>query len=219
MKHRLAIEEIEPEHWIAWALDWPGCFSAAHTADEALARAPECLANYAAWLVSKDPSLAKPADTEVELVERFEAFTAKDDPDHIVNAFFEDDRRPLNEANVAHALRLLTWTREDFLAAVNVAQAAVKDVDSIARHVASAEDWYLDRLDLALPLDQLPQAPIERLTRVRQQLRAQLPHLIGSTRIVMRSDEIWSARKLVRRALWHERDHTAYIAKLGVEAG
>ncbi|MDW8214000.1 MAG: hypothetical protein RMJ55_10615 [Roseiflexaceae bacterium] len=26
--------------------------------------------------------------------------------------------------------------------------------------------------------------------------------------------EVWSARKVVRRALWHERDHTQHIARL-----
>lgn len=219
MKQRVGLEEIEPGHWIAWVLDWPGCFSSAGTPEEALARAPERIAAYANWLRAKDPSLTRPDRTEVELVERFEAFTAKDDPDYIVNAFFEDDRRTLSAADVAHALRLLAWTREDFLQAVQSAQATSKDVDSIIRHVANAENWYLDRLDLALPNDQLPEEPIERLKRVREQLRARLPELIGSTRTVTLSDETWSARKLVRRALWHECDHTAQIAQLIAEAG
>lgn len=222
MKHRIALEEIEPGHWIAWALDWPGCFSSAGTAEEALARAPERIAAYANWLRAKDPSLPWPDGAAIELVERFEAFTAKDDPDYIVNAFFEDDRRALSAADVAHALRLLTWTREDLLQAAQSARTAGMaglDVDSIIRHVANAENWYLDRLDLALPNDQLPEEPIERLKRVRERLRARLPELIGSTRAVTLSDESWSAHKLVRRALWHERDHTAQIAQRIAGAG
>jgi hypothetical protein len=32
--------------------------------------------------------------------------------------------------------------------------------------------------------------------------------------VVTLSGETWSARKVMRRTLWHERDHTAHILKL-----
>jgi hypothetical protein len=49
---------------------------------------------------------------------------------------------------------------------------------------------------------------------VRQHTRAQLPGLVGDTRIAVRADEEWSARKVLRRTLWHEQDHTGHIARL-----
>ncbi len=27
MRHRIAVEEMEPNHWIAWVLELPGCYS------------------------------------------------------------------------------------------------------------------------------------------------------------------------------------------------
>jgi hypothetical protein len=47
---------------------------------------------------------------------------------------------------------------------------------------------------------------------VREQFAEVLPKLVGDERIVTRVSEPWSARKILRRALWHERDHTQQIA-------
>ncbi|MEK7327889.1 MAG: hypothetical protein AAB217_21800 [Chloroflexota bacterium] len=53
-----------------------------------------------------------------------------------------------------------------------------------------------------------------KLEQVRAHSRACLPKLISDTQIVTLVDEAWSARKVLRRTLWHERDHTRQIAKL-----
>jgi predicted RNase H-like HicB family nuclease len=88
MLYRLAVEDIEPNHWVAWVLDLPGCFSSAQTEAEAVAQAPERILTYYAWLSSHDPSLpvvkGLPA---VTVVDRFRAYTSPADPDYLVNAF------------------------------------------------------------------------------------------------------------------------------------
>ena len=38
--------------------------------------------------------------------------------------------------------------------------------------------------------------------------------LIGEDRVTRNCDELWSARKIMRRTLWHERDHFQQIIKL-----
>lgn len=35
MRIRLAVEDIEPNHWVAWALDLPACYSSTATASAA----------------------------------------------------------------------------------------------------------------------------------------------------------------------------------------
>lgn len=54
---RLALEDIEPDHWIAWAVDLPGCFSAAANAHQAVVKAPRKVAEHFLWLSQHDCSL------------------------------------------------------------------------------------------------------------------------------------------------------------------
>jgi len=41
-----------------------------------------------------------------------------------------------------------------------------------------------------------------------------LTALSGQTGVVALAGEVWSARKVLRRSLWHERDHTQHILQL-----
>ncbi|HEX5691522.1 MAG TPA: hypothetical protein VFX76_16025 [Roseiflexaceae bacterium] len=212
MRYRLATEEIEPEHWLAWALDLPGCFSAAPTQAEATKRAPDAIARYYTWLAENDASLVAPEGAiKTGVVETFAAFPSANDPKYRVNAFFDDDRRPLSYWDTIVALRLLVFSRAAFLQALgrlgDWQTEASGSIVEIVRHVAGAENWYLWRLGLGVPREHLPTQPLDRLEAVRGNAQRQLWTLIGDTRIVEYSGERWSARKLVRRMLWHERDH------------
>jgi hypothetical protein len=225
MRYRLAIEEIEPSHWIAWVLDLPGCYSAASMQLVALEEAPSRIARYYTWLAECDPALSVPSSPiEIEVAERFAAFPSTRDPEYRVNALFEDDRRPLGYWDIVIAQRLLDLSHGAFLRAIGGLSAEQLQLaqpgeagDSIARivvHVANAENWYLRRMGLGLPRTSLPAQPVQLLEAVRQHTRQQLWTLIGDTRIVEHYDEHWSARKLVRRTLWHESDHRQQIERL-----
>ena len=225
MRYRLSTEEMEPNHWVAWVLDLPACFSSAQTQFDAVARAPERILAYYSWLSSHDSSLPVITESiEVEIVETFHSFASAQDPEYLVNAFFEDDRRPLHYWDVELALRLLQWTRQDLLEIIPSATQeqlsmpmigkARGSIAGIIKHIAGAENWYLDQLDLGLDRAQLPDDPLDMLKGVRANTRAQLVKLIGNERITQNCDESWSARKVIRRTLWHERDHTQHIAYL-----
>ena len=41
-----------------------------------------------------------------------------------------------------------------------------------------------------------------------------LPGLEASEKVIGIDGEFWSSRKVLRRAIWHEQDHTAHIKKL-----
>jgi hypothetical protein len=49
---------------------------------------------------------------------------------------------------------------------------------------------------------------------VRAHLVKTLPDLVGSRRVLGVDGEFWSPRKMLRRALWHERDHREHIRKI-----
>jgi predicted RNase H-like HicB family nuclease len=225
-RYRVAVEDIEPDHFVAWVLDLPGCFSPARTDDEALTRVPERIGDYYAWLVDHDPALPRVSGPfEADVVEVLRAHASAERPDYIVNAFFEDDRRPLTYWDIAVGLRLLAWSRQDLLRVVEslppervrepLAGQVHGTIAGILEHIAGAENWYLDQLGLSLEWAGLPQDVMGKLERVRAQTRGRLAELISDGRITESQGERWSARKVLRRALWHERDHMEHISRLG----
>jgi uncharacterized damage-inducible protein DinB len=134
----------------------------------------------------------------------------------------------LTEDDVERGLRLLEWSREDLLASVDGLSDADLDVHlpgqrwsirGVLGHVAGADWWYLDRLGLAFPRALVPADAFERLRVVRAHLRDVLPELVGSRQVVGVDGEFWSPRKLLRRAAWHERDHTGHIWELREASG
>jgi hypothetical protein len=221
----LTVEDMEPNHWIAWALNLPACFSSATTPAEAIAHSPQRVAEYYSWLSQHDSSLPiayEPIETEV--VETFQSFLSSEEPDYIVNAFFEDDRRPLGYWEVDISLRLMIWTRQDLLRSIQsinqgqltkpIPGEARGSIFGILNHVSMAENWYFNQLGCGLEQARLPEAPLEKLTQVRANTREQLVKLIGNEQITKSCNEVWSARKVMRRTLWHERDHTQHIIQL-----
>ena len=206
-------------------LDLPCCFSSARNEKEALERAPDRITQYYSWITDHDPSMSVPdGPFEIEVVETFHSFPSPEYPDYLVNAFFEDDRRPLTASEVETALRLFNWTRQDLQ---NVLESARPDqllitIDNevhksilgIVGHIAHAENWYFNHLDLGLEPSELPEDALERLAAVCANTRFQLIELMGVGTIKENYGEHWSPRKVVRRALWHERDHTQHIRKL-----
>ena len=49
---------------------------------------------------------------------------------------------------------------------------------------------------------------------MRERLEQVLPGLAGNSQVRGVDGELWSPRKLLRYALWHERDHVRHIYKL-----
>lgn len=214
---------MEPDHWIAYALDLPGCFSSAATPEEAVRQAPERIAAHLVWRAEHDCSFpVADGPIGVDVVETFTAFPSSADPAYIVNAFFADDQRPLANWEIRMGLQVLDWTRQDLRAVIQSIPvvrrssppprpAARETPADLLRHIADAENWYFSQLGLALAADQIPLDPPARLDTVRANIRQQLPALAGDDRITTSHDERWSARKILRRTLWHERDHTRQI--------
>ena len=221
MEYRLGVEDIEPYRWLAWVLDLPGCFADGATEAGAVAAAPAAIRAYFAWLATHGAvPVGPPAEVTVQVAEVFHGYIGQGD--YWVNALFADDRRPLTPADVDTDLRLLAYTRQDLAGLVaGLAPAALAaphptaqnaSITSLLQHMATAERWYFANLGLEQP--DLPPDPLRALDQVRAQTRAWLPTLIGDGRIWEHSGEAWSARKVLRRTLWHERTHTAQVGRL-----
>jgi predicted RNase H-like HicB family nuclease/uncharacterized damage-inducible protein DinB len=219
MPYIVCAEEME-DNWIAHVPDLPGCFSTHRERDVAINSVPQAVEAYLEWTRGHGlhiTGLSGPMMVS-EVVRSWNY-----DTDYEVNAFFASDRPPVSPDELPEFERLLQASRKDLLEVIQDL-----DVDDLTRefsgerwpisgillHLANSEWWYLDRIGLAsLPRD-ISEDPLERLTLVRRHLSERLPALADRTAVATLSGETWSARKVLRRAMWHERDHTQHIRKL-----
>jgi uncharacterized damage-inducible protein DinB len=216
---------------IAWALEHPGCFAYGPDSDTALQNLPAAIREYAAWIARHTPSPWLTVDEiSLHVEETFEAYLINEkeyervtEDGYEVESFFLHDWKPLTEEDVRRALLLFEWNRADLMETVRGLTQEQLDrrypnerwsIAGILGHVGGADWWYLDRLELAFPREEVPKEPFERLTKVRAHLLQTLPTLIGSKQVVGKVGEFWSPRKLLRRGVWHERDHIQHIQKI-----
>jgi predicted RNase H-like HicB family nuclease len=229
MLFRIGIENGIEGRSLAWALEHPGCFAYGRSGEEALENLESAIQEYIDWIASNDPRpWLSPTEPEIQVEETWEVYTIDEAYElaaegYEVNAWFRYDWKPLDEQDLVRGLKLLDWSRADLLGSVHSLDQADLEarhpgerwsIAGVLKHVGRAEWWYLDRLSLAPPRSEVPETPFERLEMVRIHLVKALPGLTGSRRVVGIDGEFWSPRKLLRRAAWHERDHTLHIRKL-----
>lgn len=217
MQYHVGIEDIEPGNWVAWIFAWPGCFSRGKTREVALEGVPAAITEMRSRL-GVDIDSTAPAIINTE---EYKSFNSA--PDYIVNAFFENDKIPLEEADMEYANKILRLNRNDLLDTISDLPDDILDrpidgevqgnIRNIVRHIGTAEWWYWDRLNMAFPREQRPTDLFELLNTIRQFTLGNLPGLVGSSLITCCQGESWSPRKLLRRAVWHERVHTLQIKR------
>jgi hypothetical protein len=216
---------------IAWVLEYPGCFAYGADADSALTVLITSINEYAAWIAKHEPQPWLTVDEiELHIEETWtdycinESFDRDENSDHyMVDAWFQYDWKPLTATDIEHGLKLLTWSSADLLKTVDDLSAEKLDqtypgerwsINGILGHVGGAEWWYMERLGEAFPRADVPESPLARLEKVRGHFNAMLFKMNGVKLVVGVNGEFWSPRKVLRRALWHERDHTEHIRKL-----
>jgi len=232
MIFRIGIETNNDDRTIAWALNHPGCFAYGQDSAEALQNFPRAAREYRAWIAGhEDPWLDE--DVEAVVEETFDSYfitpafeRAERGPDtYMIESFFVHDWKPLVPHEIERALKLLAWSRADLLSLVGELDADGLErtypgerwpIRGILNHIGGAEWWYQERIGYPFPESEadLPAEPFERLHRVREHFNTLLPRLDGIHKVIGLDGEVWSPRKVLRRALWHERDHIEHIRKL-----
>lgn len=191
VSHRLGVEDIEPNHYVAWVFDAPGVFGSGRTREEAIEEARRRVGG------------------TVDVAEEHRSWLSR--PDYIVNAFFQDDLRPVTADEVDQARALLDRTLEEIVRAFE--RWPDPEASRIVGHVSQAEWWYFDRLRLSSPREGLPDEPLERLRAIHQRTVEILPRLVNERRVAENVGEQWSARKILRRTLWHRQDHLRQLER------
>jgi len=229
---RIGLENNIEGRTLAWALDYPGCFAYGEDEAEALIRLPRKLLQYEIWI--KDHT-SEPwvefADLDLRVVERYKTFWIGEDhypalkgEGYEINAWFIDDWRPISKEEIEHALKIFHWQREELLAGLSTIEPDILEMDrpnqrwnilGIVKHIANAELWYLSRLDLT-PLSHrdLALEPEDRLAQTAALIEKYFPTFLDEVNVTGIEGEFWSYRKIVRRTLWHQRDHIEHIKEL-----
>jgi hypothetical protein len=236
MRIKIGVENNYEGRSLAWVLDYPGCFAYGADGSEAILRVPEALLRYKEWIDSHLPDswMKDLADFDIHLEESYEVFTINERYELVtdgyeVNAWFRHDWNPLSAEDIRRGRLILEWSRADLLdlvASLSPAQLECMfegerwSIAGVLGHIANAEHWYLDRLDLAQGARRdLPRDVFERLHIVRQRMNAVLPELEGMQKVLGIDGEFWSPRKVIRRSTEHEIDHIDHIFKLIARLG
>ena len=236
MRIKIGVENNYEGRSLAWVLDYPGCFAYGADGSEAILRVPEALLRYKEWIDSHLPDswMKDLADFYIHLEESYEVFTINERYELVtdgyeVNAWFRHDWNPLSAEDIRRGRLILEWSRADLLdlvASLSPAQLECMfegerwSIAGVLGHIANAEHWYLDRLDLAQGARRdLPRDVFERLHIVRQRMNAVLPELEGMQKVLGIDGEFWSPRKVIRRSTEHEIDHIDHIFKLIARLG
>jgi hypothetical protein len=233
MIFQVGIENNNEGRSIAWALEHPGCFAYGMKGSAAESNLEGALNKYAGWILrhERNPWLSF-SENEIEMVINgtWDVYFIDDDLDiasegdsYSVESFFPYDWKPLTRIEIKHAHDMLAWSRLDLLKAVHgLSEEKLNQtypgerwsINGILSHLGGAEWWYMERLGLAFPRLEVPEDPLARLEKVRKHFNTVLPKLEGVKQVTGVDGELWSPRKLLRRALWHELDHVDHINKL-----
>ena len=196
----------------------PGCFTAGLNEDVALGRLPQAITDYYAWLKYHNEPVPDPIEPiELEVAE----VTASGGEPGDAEAFFQADGTPLTAADLAAMLRLMTYSRQDLIHLFSGLTGEILnwkpgrdnngqevwDISDILDHIASAERFYASRLntDTKAMLQDARNAVVERLSTLDDN---------GLEAVAEHAGEQWSARKVVRRVMEHEREHMGHIAQV-----
>jgi uncharacterized damage-inducible protein DinB/predicted RNase H-like HicB family nuclease len=232
--------ELGDDGWVcAWVLELPGCFWHAPSQAAALQSAPQAIEEYLDWLHrhgETPPFPEQRAEVRLAEVQRVPMSLAT----RGTGGFFTPDRIPANESDMRRALQLMGYSRTDLLSLFqNMPQevwgwsvpgsSPSWTIRTITRHVANVELYYCLRLASELPSPELqilsndPKGLLEFLQRARDLARRFLMELTPEQRATTViptwapgrwAEEQWTARKVLRRFIYHERHHTRDISAI-----
>jgi uncharacterized damage-inducible protein DinB/predicted RNase H-like HicB family nuclease len=213
----------------------PGCMARGGDRAVALATLPETIDAYYEWLRRHGEKVEMPSGAIRFKVAAVSSETGPFDPGD-VSALFEWEREPLTRQALNRMLQLATYNRADLLALVRPLSSSVRkwqadpdsmSIEQVLRHICNGDRWYVSRIVPAetLPAQWSDDAEISlsrylkmiRTTaaaRLRQFSDEELSGVFYPTQFTQKPGEAWTARKVMRRLLEHEREHAAHIREI-----
>ena len=121
MRINIGLENDYENKSIAWALDYPGCFSYGEDGAAAIMAFPRAFIGYKERVQSNTGTeWIDFEDFDINLVETFESYKVDGKifpaaAGKNVTAFWQVDWKPLTQIEIEHGLQVMQWSREDLL--------------------------------------------------------------------------------------------------------
>lgn len=224
---------------MAHILSLPGCTAFGRTERMAMKNLGQIVKIHLNWLRSYQFEVRLPKRFIFEIIERKEGTTPWFSGS--AAALFLPDLIPPTKAGIREYVQLLKFSRSDLLKLVTRLSEEVLDfrlkkrrtIRQVLNHIANAEWWYLSRIDNWKELYSIPEKVakedvLKRMQNIRRLAYEILPRLSGSQyhQIVIpttycnrRLNEPWTAGKVLRRFIEHEREHYLNIQDMLAEIG
>jgi len=230
--------EVGPQATGAFAPDCPGCWVFGQTKERALKKVKVAIVEWFDWLkrhkeniprLGRDfqPDINNKVEIEIAEMLRVDynpAKAGKPEP------LFWSEVPPVKKDDIKRTIRLMNYSRKDLLNLVSELtgkQLSFKPSDkprtirNCLKHIAYVEPWYITRLNIELP-ENYPKDVFELLDYTREIVVNSLHNLPKERmRGIFQPGkykspicDLWTARKVLRRLVDHERLHTRYIQKV-----
>jgi predicted RNase H-like HicB family nuclease len=213
----------------AFVPDCPGCWVFGRDRGRALEKVRDVVIDWFEWLRGhgeRVPDIGSELDVVVGEMLRVDynpVEAGKPEP------LFWSEVPPIDGGLIERSMRLMEYSRGDLMDRISGISGDLlgwrplgkpRSIENCLRHIAYVEPWYISRLNIELPsdypedvfelldytrgivLDVLRDFPEDKMGGVFQPLRDKSPVC-----------DLWTARKVLRRLVDHERLHYRYIDK------
>jgi predicted RNase H-like HicB family nuclease len=217
----------------AFVPECPGCWVFGRTPERALEKVKVAIKEWFEWLKSHGEEI--PAEASRFAVEVGEILRVDYNPVEAgkPEPLFWSEVAPIKSRDIARTIHLLGYSRSDLLNLVSGLSNEILDwqpprkprtIRNTLKHIGFVEWWYITRLDVELPI-KFPKNVFNLLNHTRKIVidylqdfpREKRSGVFQPKRDVDRKAKIcnlWTARKVLRRLVDHERLHTKYIEKV-----
>ena len=222
--------EIGPEATGAFAPEHPGCWVYGKTERDALRQVRTNVIEWFDWMKSHGETVPDISDkVKVEVVEMLRVDYDPSE-DGTPEPLFWSEVAPITKGDINRTIRLMAYSRNDLLDVMSditddsldwEPPVRLRPVRNCLVHIARAELWYITRLNIEVP-EELPESPAELLDFSRGVVIERLQDLPGrKMKGVFQPQKykspvcnLWTARKVLRRIVDHERLHTRDIQRV-----
>ncbi|MEP0765670.1 MAG: hypothetical protein HRF45_03895 [Fimbriimonadia bacterium] len=206
---QVSIETKDDGSSMAWAFEMPGASGQGADENDALRDLQRTLEWLAGW--RRRHHLAPIERAGIEVAESVTATGYPNTGD--TEGFFQEDALPLTDEYAEECVQILTFSRADLLPIAQALPPSEKLTWTLM-HIAKAEWWYASRIP-GSPGD-IEQFPTTSDSRACLRLSREMfvtrhvPYVLSvlpRERRHIADGEEWTARKTLRRAVWHELYH------------
>jgi hypothetical protein len=234
MAYTIYLDGAPEGPWMGHLLDEVGCIWLAPTKVEAVGRAQQEIVDFFSWLRSHGEAAAAGCgvDRSLQAIEVADAQTIpRFDQSGAAVGLFAPDLLAADEADILTAVRRLGYARRDLLEAVAGLAGETLDrqppggkrtLRKNLEHIRNCQGWYLTRVLGWKAVEELlpepwPEETFPSLEWVMRRATGALLELPVERRSgTYQADnpvEDWTARKMLRRFVEHEREHVAVVRR------